>query len=291
MEPLLLILAVLLEKARLDLHVRRWWSRLAWTPALGGRLAVPAPIALAGVDVRRLLLRPTMLFVAYVLWRVISPALPQTNAYDGVNSTVGFAWGFVGLLVLVVVASLAGRDRGNELVAATPHGARAPVTSWMVLLAAVAVVEYGIVALHRYGHEAPAAYAALLPNAWELAQGPIMLLGGGLLGLVLARLVPGWVAAPLGVFACLVWVGVLSGKFESATMLTPVIEWIQYHENSPVVTVEPGNFGWHNAFLLGLCGLGVVAAMLTTPGRRRALFAVGTLFAIGTAVAGALALP
>lgn len=290
MEISVLALGVFFEKLRPDLHLRRWWSRRGWSPALGGRLAVPAPVGLAGVDARRLLLRPSTLFAAYVLWRVGSAALSKTDVYNGVNSTVGFAWAFLGLLVLVVVASIAGRDRGNELVAATPKGERTPVTSWVVLLAVVAVLEYGVAAMHRYGHDAPA-YASFLPNGWELAQAPLMLLGGGLLGLLLARLLPGWVAAPLGVVACLVWIGVLSGAFTSTTMLTPVIEWVQYHEHSSVVTIEPGSFAWHNAFLLGLCGLGVVAALLTTPGRRRFLLVAGTAVGILAVVAGALALP
>jgi len=284
-----LVLGVLFEKLRPDLAVRRWWARHGFA-APGGGHAVPGPVALAGVDARRLLLRPTTLFVGYVLWRTLVKPLPRST-YDGVNSTIGFAWAFLGLVVLVVVASIAGRDRGEEIVAATPGGERAPVSSWVVLLVGAAVLEYGIVALHRYGHEVPLSYAALMPNAWELAQPSLMLLGGGLLGLIGARLLPGWVAAPLAALVSLVWIGVLSGVFTVTTMLTPVVEWVQYHENSAVVTIEPGSFGWHNAYLLGLCGLGAVAALLTPPGRRRPLLAAGALLLAGTVVAGALALP
>jgi hypothetical protein len=288
-EVSVLVLGVLFERLRPDLAVRRWWARHGFT-APGGGVAVPVPVALAGVDARRLLLRPTILFVAYVLWRTIASPLPH-GTYDGVNSTIGFAWAFLGLVVLVVVASIAGRDRGEEIVAATPGGERAPVSSWVVLLVGAAALEYGLVALHRYAHEAPVTYAALMPNAWELVQPSLMLLGGGLLGLLGARLLPGWVASPVLAVAATAWVGVLSGAFASTTMLAPVIEWVQYHEKSSLVTVEPGSFGWHNAYLLGLCGLGVVAALLTTPGRRRPLIAAGAVLAVGTVVAGALALP
>lgn len=289
MEISVLVLGVLFEKLRPDLRVRRWWARLGFA-AQGGRLAVPVPVALAGVDARRLLLRPTIAFLAYFLVTTLTKRLPA-GAYDGVNSMVGYGWAFLGLLVLVVVASVAGRDRGEEIVGVTPCGQRAPVSSWVVLLIGAALLEYGVVAAHRYGHEVPAGYASLMPDAWELAQPSIMLLGGGLLGLIAARLLPAWVAGPLAAVLAVAWVGVLSGTLSTPTMLAPVTEWVQYHENSDLVTLEPGSFAWHNAYLLGLCGLGAVAALLTTPGRRGALLVVGTVVGVGTVVAGALALP
>lgn len=292
MEILAFVLGVLLEKLRPDLKLRRWWAVRRWhlpvtLPALGGRS--PVPVALAGLDARRLLLRPTTLVLAYVLYRVFWPALPATDVYEGVNRLVGITLALLGLAAMVVVASLSGRDRGVEIVAALPGSNRSRVLSWVLLLSALAVLEYALLALLRFGRTAPS-YAALLPDLWELAQGPVMLLGGGLLGLVLARLLPAWVAVPACLVVTLVWVGVLSGTFQQTTMLTPVIEWIQYHEDGRVV-VEPGSFAWHNGYLLGLCGLGVVAALLREPGPRRALVVAGTVLTAATVVAGALALP
>lgn len=282
-----LVLGVLFERLRPDLRVRRWWARHAWSPA-GRGVAVPVPVALAGVDARRMLLRPSTLFVGYVLWRVFAPALPA-SAYDGVNRTVGGPLTFLGLFVLVLVATLAGRDRGEELVAATPRGESGPVQSWLALLLAVAVLEYGVLALLRFGRDEPA-YGELLPDAWQLAQGPLLLVGGGVLGLLAARWLPGWVAAPMTAVLAVLWVGTLSGTFTSLTMLAPVVEWIQYHEDGRVI-VEPGSFGWHNAYLLGLCGLGTVAVLLRVSRQRVRLLAVGAALAVATVAAGALALP
>jgi hypothetical protein len=299
------LLGVLLEKARFDLKVRRWWAtRFAAAPSelVGAtgpvtvqtvrreppRRPVPPAVALAGVDARRLLLRPSTVLGAYVLFRVMSPPLPLST-YEGVNRLVGFTLAFTGLAALVLVASIGGRDRGAEIVEATPAGVRAPVLSWVVLLAGLAVLEYGFLLLLRFGRETPV-YRDLLPNGWELTQGPIMLLGGGLLGLLAARLLPVWAAAPVGVVVATAWVGIVSGTFDSTSMLGPVVEWIQYREDG-LVRVEPGSFAWHNAYLLGLCGLGLVATLLTVPGRRRALLVAGAVIAVATAVAGALALP
>jgi hypothetical protein len=281
-----LVLGVLFEKVRPDLWVRR---RLARLPRFGGRLVVPMPVALAGFDARRLLLRPATAFGIYVLYRVFWPSLPPTDAYEGVNRTVGMSLAVVGLVVLVVVAAIAGRDRGVELVEATPGRPRMRLMSWVVVLGVLAALEYGALVLLRFGRTEPP-YGSLLPDAWELAQGPIMLLGAGLLGVLLARLLPAWVAAPVGAVAVIAWVGVLSGSFSRTTMLAPVVEWIQFHENRSVV-VEPGSFAWHNAYLLGLCGLGVVAMMLLEPGRRRGLVVAGALLTTATAVAAVMALP
>ena len=87
-----------------------------------------------------------------------------------------------------------------------------------------------------------------------------------------------------------VWVGTFAGPVTSTRMVTPMYEWIQYREDALII-VEPGSFAWHNAYLLGLCGLGLLTALLREPGPRRGLLvsAVGILAA--TAVAGAMALP
>jgi hypothetical protein len=283
-----LVLGIVLERLRPDLWARRRWAALG-LPRPGGRLAVPVPVALAGVDGRRLLLRPSTLVALYVLYRIFSPALPLGSAYDGVNRFVGFSLALIGVFALAVTASVGGRDRGVELVAATPVEPRRRVLSWLVLLSALALVEYVALVVLRYGTD-KRWYDGLLPDLWQLTQGPLLLLGAGLLGVLLSRLVPPWVAAPVGVVLTVGWVLVMSSESAGTKMLAPVIEWVQYHEDGRVV-VEPGSLGWHNAYLLAICGLGVVALLLTTPGRRRGLVVAGTVLTVATVVTGVLALP
>lgn len=287
MEVGLAFLLVLLERNRPDLHLRRRWAALSVPrPALAW--AVPVPVALAGLDLRRWCLRLTMLLVGYALYRVFAPALPA-DTYNGVNGLVGFFLAFIGLGVLALVAVTSGRDRGEEILAALPAGPRSRILGWAALLAVFAAAEYAALLVVRYGQDAPA-YVALLPGPWELASGPLMLLGGGLLGLLLARLMPGWVATPVGVVVGVAWVVTFSLNGWGTTMLAPVTEWIQYHEDGRVI-VEPGSFAWHNGYLLGLCALGLVTALLVEQGRRKALLFTGLVVLAGTVTAGALALP
>jgi hypothetical protein len=287
MEIAALILLILAERARPDLYVRRWWAGLGLPrPALP--VQVPVPVALAGVEARRLVFRVTSLGGLLIVLRMLPPTF-DGSPYEGVNALVGFGWAIVGLTILALVAATSGRDRGQELLEALPRGGRSRVLSWSVLLIGAAAVEYGVLLVMRYGPASPQ-YAALLPNPWELAQGPLMLVGGGLLGLLGARYMPSWVAAPVCVVLSVVWVGSFAGPVTSTRMVTPLVEWIQYREDGLIV-VEPGNFAWHNAFLLGLCGLGLLAALLREPGPRRALFIGAAGIVAATAAAGALALP
>jgi hypothetical protein len=285
MEILAVVALVLLERLRPDLHLRRVWAGLG-VPRPALPFGVLVPMALAGLDLRRLLPRLTAVLVAYVLWRTFAPPLGP-DAYVGVNRLVGMIPAILGLGVLAVVAATAGRDRGQELLDALPASPRTRVWGWAVLLIGVALAEYALLAAVRFGREEPA-YAALLPDAWQLAAGPLMLLGGGLLGLLVARLVSAWIAAPVAVVLGIA--GVVALDREGTAMLALAVEWIQYREDDRVI-VEPGSFAWHNAYLLGLCALGLVAALLREPGRRRALLAAGAVALAGTTVAGALALP
>lgn len=289
MEILLIAGLLMLERLRLDLPVRRWSARLLPRPAFGPAWNVPVPVALAGFDVRRLLPRLITVLAAVVLLRSALAARPST-AYDGVNQTVGFYWAMTGLFVLILVATVGGRDRDHEALAALPAGGRTRVVGWTVTLLLASLVVYGLAGLRRW-RVGGAGYDALLPNTWELAQVPLMILGGGLLGLLVARLLPVWAAVPVATVGAIVWTGAL-GATRDWVMLAPMYEWVKYDErNAAAAVLHPGSFGWHNAFLLGLCGLGLVAALLREPGPRRALFVSGVVLTGATVAAALLALP
>jgi hypothetical protein len=289
MEIVLIIALLAAERLRLDLPLRRWVARLLPRPAFAGHRTVPVPLALAGFDVRRLGPRLITVLVALLIARALLSGRPQ-HAETGVNQSVGFYWAMLGLVVLLLVATVGGRDRAQEVLAALPSEGRTRVRGWVVTLLLVALVVYALSAL-RLSRLTGGSYDALLPDAWELAQPALMVLGGGLFGLLLARLLPIWLAAPVAVVVVVAWVGIL-GSSDSWPMLAPLVEWVQYDEGNPGTRVlEPGSFAWHNAYLAGLCGLGVVAAMLREPGSRRGLVLAGSALTAATVTAAVLALP
>lgn len=287
MEILVIAALLLAEWRRPDLYVRRWWTRVMPQPALGFVGRVPAPVALAGFDVRRLAPRFITLLVALVLWRSLSSGRPS-DAYTGVNQTIGFYWAMLGLLVLALTGSVGGRDREHEVLAALPVSPRARLRGFTVtlLLAALAVYALSVV---RWQHNHGGSYDALLPGPWELAQPSLLVLGGGLFGLLMARLMPVWAAVPVAVVATVMWTGILTNTANWA-MLAPLIEWVAYDEdNKHATALVSGSMAWHNAFLAGLCVLGVVAAQLREDGPRRGLFLVGVAATAATVAAAVLA--
>lgn len=286
MEVLAVIAIVLIERARFDLHLRRWWSRRG-VPSLALPVRVPVPVALAGLDARRGVMRVSSIGIAYVLYRSYWPSSSK-NAYETVNLLIGQPFAFLGLALMAVLAVTAGRDRGEEILQALPSGARRRIGGYALLPTLAALASYVIVLVGLLRRDG--LYFGRLPGVWDLAQVPALILGGGLLGVLAARLLPMWVAAPAAVISSVAWVVVLSRDEWNTQMLTVVIEWVQFR-NDDRVYFEPGSFGWHNAFLFGLCALGLVAALLREPGRRRGLIATGAVLIAGTAAAGLLAMP
>ncbi|MBK5306307.1 MAG: hypothetical protein JJD92_06415 [Frankiaceae bacterium] len=289
MEILLIVGLLMLERLRVDLPVRRWCARVLPRPTFGPAWAVPVPVALAGFDVRRLVPRVLTLLVALVMLRAVSAGRPP-EAYNGVNQTIGFYWAMTGLFVLVLVATVGGRDREQEALAALPVGPRSRVRGVALTVLLASLVVYVLAAL-RWLKVQGGSYDALLPNGWELAQPALMVLGGGMLGLLVARLLPVWAAVPVAAIGAIFWTGAV-GATRDWVMLAPVYEWVKYDERNPAAAVlHPGSFGWHNAFLLGLCGLGLLAALLREHGPRRGLVFTGVGLTTATVAAALLALP
>ena len=291
MEILAVVALVLLERARLDLLVRRWWarvvtSRVALVPA-GSAAAVPVPVALSGLELRRSALRLSTVLVAYFCWRIYWPST-SGRVGDTVNMLIGQPFLFVGLVLCGVLAAISGRDRHEDLFGALPANPRSRVLGWTATLTAVAAVGYLLAVVGMLRRDGT--FVGALPGYWDLAQTPAIVLGGGLLGLLFARLLPGWLAAPVAVVLAMAWVLTLSGSRFDLQMLTVVVEWIEWREDE-VVSYLDGSLAWHNAYLFGLCGLGLIAALLREPGPRRGLVVAGSVVFAGTVVAGALALP
>jgi hypothetical protein len=115
----------------------------------------------------------------------------------------------------------------------------------------------------------------------ELAAIPLCALGGGLLGVAVARWLA-WSGAPLLVMVALIaWV--------VAVMERGDLRWTGPWTLSPGYLddygLTAGSQGWHAVYLLGLGLLAAVAALLRYPSYRRPLLALGAVLWIGTLAA------
>jgi hypothetical protein len=130
----------------------------------------------------------------------------------------------------------------------------------------------------------------LLPVLWQhVAAQALALLGAGVLGVAVARLLP-WPGLPLLVAVALVaanlWVA------DHWPYLGPYTEFVRWPSNDADLPArEPGSAGWHLLYLVALVALAAAGALLPVARRRWAPFLAGA--AAGTAVllAGWLQLP
>jgi hypothetical protein len=259
-------------------------------------------------------------------WRVLSsPATPILLTYlllvAGVDVVVGGdqsegmfrreaiaeLLAYVGLLLYGpitfvgahLVTSSAGRSGSERMLAATPLGERrrdlalclgvlvGPVLVSLVVAATSAWLASGLPMVPDSDGQVPDYWSWI-----DVAQVPAIVLGGGILGVVVAR----WLRFPgsllLGFVAMVIGTGwLLTG--EGAAAIRPwfapyvIIPW--WSESS--WATAGGSQVWHLAYLLGLSGLGVCAVALRHPWRR-ARWLVAATVALGmVVVAGVLQLP
>jgi hypothetical protein len=121
----------------------------------------------------------------------------------------------------------------------------------------------------------------------ELASIPLCALGGGLLGVAVARWLA-WPGAPLLVMVALIaWVVAVTDRGD--------LRWTGPWTLSPGylddIRLASGSQAWHAVYLLGLGLLAAVAALLRYPSYRRPLLAVGAALCIGILAAGWAQLP
>ena len=139
-------------------------------------------------------------------------------------------------------------------------------------------------------------YPALEVLAVLLAMGPLATLGGPLLGVAVARWAPFRGSALLGVVVLVVWTAFPAsddrGGAARLAAAWPVLfdEHVGAHEKI-VSTTMVGSIDpfWALGWVLCLCGLAAVAALLRDPEHRRALLAAGAGLAVGAAACFVLA--
>ncbi|MFJ9543084.1 ABC transporter permease [Streptomyces sp. NPDC101225] len=255
----------------------------------GTRHSWAAVFALALFEARRLLLSvPVLLaFAAYAAWIVWQtpdfengfPALQDADrATQGTPMLVGLA-----VLVSANRAVLRSRRRDTErhfAVTVLPQSLRTAAHALAVVPAAV-LTAAGV--LGQFG------WAALRPGAVgsgspaELLVGPLTVLLFGMLGVLLARLLPSLIAAPMLIVLLLLFFvggGFPAGSGERGTRwLAPVVTVANAKALPSALLDRPA--AWHALYL---AGLGLTVALLAV------LAGGGRGWILSGAVAGAVAL-
>ncbi|MGW6488273.1 ABC transporter permease [Streptomyces sp. NPDC055056] len=271
------------------------------TAATDGERATPSPrssgaavVALARFEARELLLQiPVLLFlavyVAYTAWTLFSgregmDAFPVLQDVDRSTQAAPLLLAialFVGVNRAVLRSRRQSTDRHFDVLVMEP---------WRRTLAhALSVLPFVAITALVVGFEFT--WAALKPGAVghgspaELAVGPLVILLAGVLGVLLARLIPvGFVAPPfvIGAYAVTILVSASTQGAHWVTWLGPVVSDAGADPFPSDLLGRPA--AWHALYLIGLTALLLCLAVLLSGGRTRLLAAVAVVAAAATGI-------
>ena len=219
---------------------------------------------------------PLAVALAGVAKAAVSSARFQAGSwYAGVFVTIAMIGPIVAIFAANLVASNARRTRAEEMLSVTPT---ADTERTLAMCLGVALTLAGIGCVTAFGMAFIAAGGSLgtgeMLAAGELAQIPVILAAGGLLGVLTARWLrfPGAVLVAFAVFV----IGVL--VFDRAGSETRW--WLWWYTATPMdslaadITSQPlrpasaAQAWWHTAYLVGLCACLAVAAVYRGRWRR-----------------------
>ncbi|MET8098893.1 ABC transporter permease [Streptomyces sp. NPDC005236] len=262
-------------------------------PDRGSRSA--AILALARFEARELLLQiPVLVFLAlyagYVGWRLFAggDGMDEFPVLQDVDRSTQSTPMLLAIAVFVCVNRAVLRSRRQSTdrhfdILPMEHWRRtvAHVLSVLPFVAITAVVVgfqylWAVLKPGAVGHGSPA----------ELAVGPLVVLLAGVLGVLLARVIPvGFVAPPfvIGVFVLTTLVSSLTQGKHWVSWLGPVVQDEGADPFPSELLGRPA--AWHALYLAGLVALLLCAAVLVSGGRTR-LVKAGTVVALAATAVG-----
>jgi hypothetical protein len=241
----------------------RYGPRMA-APDLGAGRGDRVAMALWPGETRRMLSSPIVIG-AFALTALISSRWGPT----GIRGFDGLIFGLFIFLAANLAALRTRRDRTEELCESLPADATARTGGLLLAMAgpglAVALLTAGVWALNagRIAAEEPL-------GIWEAAQGPLLVVLFGMLGVALARWFPFLQAALPGVVGLAMVTGGLASSCGAAARCSTV--WLGLWVNRAIdsggtfVGIRAGSAGWHAVYLSGLI---VVVAVLAVARDRR----------------------
>ncbi len=222
---------------------------------------------------------------------------------DGTSSSLGnvlIPAAAIGLFGIIVMASLVrNSDRTAEAAGTVATGQRTrtlALAGAVVVPATVGVMwfAWAVWAFHHWPSAANGAPFGGLGDAWTYAVlfdlGVIPCVGGPVLGLVLARWLPRRGAAPIAVVLVVLATILMQGLFESLRTVRLVMPWTQFtgpfgiDSDPDRVIILRGSPQWYGVYLLLLCVLGVLVALLRDDEHPRRQLMTWTVVVAGLAV-------
>ena len=259
-------------------------------PTLAPTTGLPVWAVLGITETRRLVLHPVLLggLALVAVTAGLERELGPRPAYSMITSAGIF---FIGPFTFFAANLLASRDRrhgSEEWLSSLPAPRQARTAATQVACAGQAVVAAVLLTIVFAAFSA----AGLLPHeppVLEMGTVPLAVLGGGLLGVMVAR----W--APFPGAAALVMVGLVVAHIrlgEDWPLLGAYVEFARWGvTTNEWVGVIEGSRGWHVVYLAALCAMAAIGALLVDSRRKLPVFLVGILVTALAVLAGWAQLP
>jgi hypothetical protein len=265
------------------------------TPVAAGPVRIlPVARGLAVAEARRIAGHPLLLLgaVLYCAMITVSSGQGPGSGYDGLLTGPTFFLGVFTYFAANLAASRPRRD-GN-LDEQTSYPAPPPARTAGLCLAALvpALLAAALMAGALTWYAAGRVDLPVWPSAAELAAGPLTVLGGALLGIMVARWLPFPIAPALlmvGVIAVALALSTGSGgRYE---LLSPYATFSVYVDDGSWGGHRPGSPAWHALYLAALCAMAALGSLLIDVRRKLPVVLLGVAATTVAVLAGWAQLP
>ena len=255
---------------------------------------LPVARELALAEARRIVTDPlvllgTALFCAMI---VVSSGEGPGSGYDGLLTGPTFFIGVFTYFAAHLAASRPQRHRCRDEHASLPAPTVARTAGLCLAAIGPALLAVVLMALVLAWYAAGRVDLPVWPSAVELAAGPLTVLGGALLGIMVARWLPFPTAPVLVMIAVVAVTFVLSEAWGGRyALLAPYATFSVYVDDGSWGGHTAGSPTWHAVYLAALCGLAACGALLRDVRRPVLPLLAGAALGVLTVVAGLAQLP
>jgi hypothetical protein len=257
-------------------------------PATVGR---PVVLTLARLEARRLVTHPAML----VGWAMLALMLTvnvfdpgSIRSFDAITTSTTFYPGLFCVLAAHMVTTRDHRAGATDLLGAVPATREQRLLALILAAGAPALIALVVNIVARQYFVWQDTYVEV-PGLAHLVQGPVTVLGGSLLGIMLGLWLPQR-ATPVIAMVTLVSVAVMLDSGSDSKLFGPLVSWADWGDGQGETwsALEPGSPWAHVGYLLGLSGMAAAAAWWLVTSHRWLAVVLGLGFVV-LAVAGGVA--